>query len=155
MRTVSGIPPRMFCLFSLCLFSIATGCGGAGDDRVSVVGVIEVDGKPVGGVTVAFIGGGGGALATASTDKSGRFQIRVAKGQNKVTVSKVDEEQLVAMKPLKEEDTLMGTDAQVQAMAAKAPKGLIAPRFADPEKSGLQFDIKSGMPELRISVTSK
>ncbi len=134
---------------------LLNGCGGGADGRVEVSGTVEADGKPLAGANVAFIGGGGGALATASTDKDGKFRIRVATGENKVSISKVDERAQAAMKPQSEADSLMGTEAQAKASMASAPKAVIAERYADPETSGLKFDIQSGMAPISISISSK
>ncbi len=134
---------------------VQAGCGGGADGRVEVSGTVEADGKPLAGASVAFVGGGGGALATASTDKDGKFSVRVAPGENKVSISKIDEKAQAAMKPQSEADSLMGTEAQAVASMASAPKAVVAARFTDPETSGIKFDVQKGMQPLTISITSK
>ena len=75
-------PSSRGCFFAAIALLIVTGCGGVDDGRVSISGSVTLDGKPLDGGMIAFIGGGGGALATASTNKEGKFQMQVALGTN-------------------------------------------------------------------------
>ncbi len=127
------------------------GCG-ADDGRVSISGQLEVDGKPLAGAAVAFVSMSGSALSSASTDSAGKFTARVAVGKNKVAVSKIDPNEAPPA-PTNPEDTLMGTEAEVKAMPK--PKGVLPPKFADPNTSGLVFEIQSGMAPLVISLSSQ
>jgi hypothetical protein len=149
---------QFFALIGLFAMSILVlGCSGS-DDRVEVNGTVEVDGKPMVGVSVAFIGGGGGSISTASTAPDGKFKTKVKPGINVVTVSKQDDAAVLALPPPKEADMTMNTaegSGTRPAAVPKGPKTLIASRFADPKASGLSFDIKSGMEPLFISVSAK
>ncbi len=132
----------------------AVGCAPS-DGRVAITGTLEVDNQPIEGANIAFIGGGGGIMTTASTDAEGKFSARVASGKNKVSVSKGETAGADEWAEMDEEETTMGTPDEVASLMENQPTSLIAPKFADPATSGLEFDISEGMQPLIISVTSK
>ena len=146
---------RFGLLLSVGLLCVIFGCGSDSSGRVPISGTVELDGKPLEGASIAFVGGGGGALATATTDKAGLFRLKVATGANKVSVSKVDPAAAAAAMatPKKEEDMLMGMPDQVKKIAQ--PKAGVPEKYGNPTTSGLQFDIASGMQPLSISLSSK
>lgn len=148
--------PCSNCFFLLTALSVLTfsGCGGASDGRVAISGSVTLDGKPLDGGTIAFIGGGGGSLATASTNKEGKFQIQVALGMNKVAISK-DDPAAAIQTAVKPEDMQMGTDAEYKAQQKSKPKELVPAKYSKPDSSGLSFEIVSGMQPLSISLSSK
>lgn len=129
------------------------GCSKS-DGKVAVSGTVLVDDKPMEGVSVAFVGSSGGTYDSAITGSEGKFTTRVQPGMNKVAVAKKDTSKVPQPANNDPESQTMGTDAEVAANKKNAPPDLIAPKFSDPEKSGLQFDIKSGST-INISVTSK
>lgn len=139
---------------ALCVL-VFQGCGGNENGRVAISGSVSLDGKPLDGGTVAFIGGGGGALATASTNKEGKFLAQVALGINKVTISKEDLAASIQTAPKSDADMLMGTDAEYKAQQKAKPKDLIPAKYSRPESSGLSFDIVTGMQPLSIDLSSK
>ena len=151
MRILSG------CLCFFAAFSVLTisGCGGVNDGRVPISGSVTFDGKPLDGGTIAFIGGGGGSLATASTNKEGKFRMQVALGMNKVTISKDDPASAIQTAPKSDADMLMGTDAQYKEQLKSMPKALVPAKYSKHDSSGLSFDIVSGMQPLSISLSSK
>ena len=134
--------------------SFVGGCGEGGTPRIPISGTVEMDGKPVEGASLAFIAGGGSVLSTAMTDSQGKFTAKVGEGQNKVSVSKVDAQAAAAASP-NAETMLMGTEAEVRAQNAKAPKNVVPARYADPTTSGLVFDIQKGMEPILINLTGK
>ena len=134
------------------------GCG-KDDGRVEVTGTVLLDGKPLDGCSIAFIGNGGGAYGTGSTDAEGKFSVRAATGINQVAVMKADNSSAVEfgdgeVDPDEEEGLLMGTPEEAREAEANAPKGLLAERFGDPATSGIQIDVKPGMEPVEITVTS-
>lgn len=131
-----------------------SGCSEGDGGRVPVTGTVTLDGTPLNGGTVAFIGGGGGALATASTDKDGKFRALVAPGPNRVTISKEDVTPMRTV-AVPDDQMLMGTDAEYKAQQKAKPKDLVPPKYGNAETSGLSFDIVSGMEPLSISISSK
>ncbi|MGN6133879.1 MAG: hypothetical protein ACTHOU_05225 [Aureliella sp.] len=132
------------------------GCGSQGTPRIPISGVVELDGKPLEGASVAFIAGGGAVLSTAMTDSEGKFTAKVGEGTNKVSVSKIDPKAAAAAASSPDaESSLMGTEAEVKAQAAKRPKSQVPERYTDPTTSGLSFDIQKGMEPLLISLVSK
>lgn len=135
-------------------FLVISGCGGSEVGRVPITGTVILDAAPLDGGTIAFIGGGGGSLATASTDKQGKFRVQVASGPNKVTISKEDVS-AVGTVAVPDEQMLMGTDAEYKAQQKSKPKDIVPAKYANPETSGLSFDIVSGMEPLNITITSK
>ena len=144
-----------FSLFmSVVLLPAILGCGNDFPGRVAISGIVELDGKPLDGASVAFIGDGGGALATATTDKLGEFRVKVATGTNKVSVSKVDPNAAAAIADApKAEDMLMGTPEQVKKIVQ--PKPGVPEKYGNPATSNLQFDISAGMKPLSISLSTK
>ncbi len=148
--------PSSSCIFLLTALSFLTfsGCGGGNDGRVAISGSVTLDGKPLDGGTIAFVGGGGGSLATASTNKEGKFQIQVALGLNKVAISK-DDPAAAIQSTVKPEDMLMGSDAEYKAQQQSKPKELVPVKYSKPDSSGLSFDIVSGMQPLSIGLSSK
>ena len=55
---------RFILLIGLGLLSLSLGCGSDAAGRVAISGTVDLDGKPLDGASIAFVGGGGGALAT-------------------------------------------------------------------------------------------
>jgi len=151
MRILSGC----LCFFTAFAFLTVAGCGGVNDGRVSITGSVTLDGKPLDGGTIAFIGGGGGALATASTNKEGKFQMQVALGTNKVTISKDDPAAAIQTAPKSDADMLMGTDSQYKEQLKSMPKALVPAKYSKHDTSGLSFDIVAGMQPLSISLSTK
>lgn len=135
----------------MCLM-ISLGCG-KNDGRVAVTGTLLVDGKPAEGVSIAFIDASGTTMATALTGAGGEFSVRAGGGKNNVALSK--EEQRSGPPPNDDpESQTMGTDEQVREAMKNAPKALLPAKLADPETSGLSFDLKDGA-SIEISVSSK
>lgn len=141
----------IFSFALMCSLVVFNGCGSS-DGRVPISGVVELDGKPLEGATVAFVSSSGASMSAAFTDNQGKFQTRVAAGKNKVSIAKVDPN-AVPVTEMSEEDMLMGTDEEVAKSAVKA-KGALPTRYGDPNTSGLEFDIASGMAPLNIGISS-
>lgn len=150
MRSIS----QFFRIAAAVGFLVISGCGGGDVGRVPITGTVVLDGAPLDGATVAFIGDSGGSLATASTDKQGKFRVQVASGPNRVTISK---EAASAAKTVAvpDEQMLMGTDAEYKAQLKSKPKDIVPAKYANAETSGLNFDIVSGAEPLNITITSK
>ena len=124
------------------------GCGGeAGSAKVS--GVITLDGKPVDGAAVSFIGREGAKLATAQTDSAGKFTLSAALGKNVVTVAKASANPA----PAPEVPMEMPSEAEYQKMVLQLKKDFPA-RYGDPKTSGLSFDVVEGMEPLEIGLSS-
>lgn len=136
------------------LLMSSLGCG-KDDGRVNVSGSVQLDGKPLEGATVAFVGGGGGALASASTNKDGKFIIKAALGPNKVSINKpnIDPNAVAAPAPSRPEDLLMGPVVAPAKSAKNAPK-VIPSKYTTPDSSGISYDIVSGMQPIEISILS-
>lgn len=132
--------------------------GGCGDNsgRISVSGTVELDGKPLEGATVAFVGKGGGALASASTNKDGKFIIKAAPGDNKVAVSKSNvapDSAPTSAPSTRPEDLMMGRPAPVSKTNKDASK-IVPAKYSNPASSGLAFEISAGMSPIEISLMS-
>jgi hypothetical protein len=139
----------------LCLLML-TGLGcSAPDGKVDVVGVVMCDGQPLDGASVAFVGGGGGIYATATTDSAGKFTVRAEPGGNKVSISKMDVSNASDWAEIPEEEQLAGTPEQMAAAMKKAPKPLVAQKYFNPDTSGISIDVQEGMAEVKIDVTAK
>jgi hypothetical protein len=131
---------------------LLTGCGGGTEaGTVSVQGLVTLDGKPVESAGVGFIGREGARLASATTDKAGKFTIRASLGKNLVTVAK---ESAGPAPPPSDEPMLMPTQGEYQKMQA-AVKSEIPAKYGDPKTSGLAVEAKAGMPEVELALSSK
>ncbi len=131
----------------------ATGCSPS-DGRLPVTGVIICDGEPLAGANLAFIGGGGGAYATASTDAEGKFSLRAAPGVNKVSVAAMDTSKADEWAEIPEEETLAGTEEEMAAAMEKMPKPLVAQKYFNADTSGLEVTVEEGMAEVTLEVTA-
>ncbi len=138
---------------ALALVTLTVAGCGTKDEKIPVEGVVLADNKPLPGASVAFIGNGGGAFSSATTDDKGVFRLRAAAGKNKVAVNKVDTSK--APPPDPNANQTMPTEAEYVKMVKAAPKALVAERYADPEKSGIVVDVVAGMSAVDINVTSK
>ncbi len=127
------------------------GCGGDADEKIPIEGTVLVDGKPMDGASVTFIGGGGGAFSSASTDAKGVFRLRAAAGKNKVAVSKPMPAPTSSGPALE----TMPTEAELAKIVKSVPKPYIAERFADPSKSGIEIEVSKGMQPVDINVSAK
>jgi hypothetical protein len=136
------------------VLALLAGCGGASDPGTMVVnGVITLDGKPVDQAAVGFLGREGARLATAQTDRSGKFTIRAATGKNIVTVAKDVPPPVSA--PAGSEPQLMPTTTEYQQLVQNVKTGLPA-KYADPKTSGLSVDVAEGMPkEVELALSTK
>ena len=135
-----------FCV--LCVF----GCTPA-DEKIAVKGIVFCDGKPFSNASIAFIGNSGGSFSSATSNEKGEFNLRASAGKNKVSVNKMDTSNVKPADP--NADQTMPTDGEYQKMKKDAPKPLVAAKFADPDKSGIEIDIVSGMSSIDVNVTSK
>ena len=144
------LPYLLLCLFT----SYSLGCGPS-DGRIPVAGVVMCDGQPLAEASVAFVGGGGGAISTASTDKNGRFSIRAAPGKNKVSVAKMDSANAAEWADIPEEDQLAGTPEEMAQAMKNAPKPLVAQRYFNSETSGIEYDVVPDMAEVTIEVSKQ
>jgi hypothetical protein len=127
----------------LALVAIA-GCGGGDADElptVRVSGILTVEGKPVSQATVHFVPAKG--RPATGIVKDGKFTLTtynegdgVIPGKNRVSVEVVEEV------PTKDGDT--------------TAKSLIAPKFINPDTSGLQIDVpQAGYKNLEIIITGE
>jgi len=118
-----------------------SGCGG--DGKVSVNGVVTLDGQPIEGAIVTFIPvAKEGQIAHGTTDKEGAFQLTTTKpndgalpGEYKVTVVYAEGAEPPPAKGLKEAFT--GYE-KAQGQKRKAPKYSIPSEYTDPAKTSLK-----------------
>jgi hypothetical protein len=131
------------------------GCSEAGaPGTVEISGTVTLDGQPVDQAAVAFIGNEGARLATAQTDKSGKFKMRASLGKNLVTVTK---EVAPSVMPavVNESDNLMPSDSEYQKMQTNKPKPGIPAKYADPKTSGIAMEVVEGMKDIELALSSK
>jgi hypothetical protein len=132
-----------------------SGCGGGDGPRGRVHGKITVQGKPVPNLAVVFLGSDNRTHPTI-TGADGAFAVDgVALGTVKVSVQAPAERAAVkgefdppprtsAAKGVKDEKA--GKTAQDNA--PKAPPGAaLAPKYANPDQSGLTFELKTADQE--------
>lgn len=127
-----------------------SGCGGGDAPRGRVHGKITVQGKPVAGLAVVFLGSDN-RTHPVITKADGSYEATgVALGPVKVSVQAATERSAVkgefdpppvpsATKGVQDEKA----GKSLADTAPKAPTGSrLAPHYADPERSGLTFELK-------------
>jgi hypothetical protein len=128
-----------------------SGCGNSDPDTVKLTGRVTLDGKPVGGASVAFVGRQGARLATAQTNAAGEFTIVAALGTNAVSVAKASTNPVA---PPVQDDGLMPTDAEYKQMQqAKVADTGVPAKYADPKTSGIAIDVVSGMSDIELALS--
>ncbi|HBJ38646.1 MAG TPA: hypothetical protein DDZ51_28630 [Planctomycetaceae bacterium] len=154
---------RLSLLFCLTIVVFA-GCS-SGDGKIPVSGIVKLGDAPLAGATVGFIGNDGGQIAHSLTDATGRFTIRATPGINKVIVNKSPDANQVAAEVdsavsavavVEDESVNMLAGAEIGTQAAAAPKRqwIVDQKFASPQTSELEFDVKEGMAEIELIVTA-
>jgi hypothetical protein len=123
------------------------GCGGE-QGTAKVSGVVTLNGQPVDGAAVGFIGREGARLATAQTDASGKFTLYAALGKNVVTIAKASANPA----PPTDAPMEMPTEGEYQKMIQKV-KSEFPARYADPKTSGLSADVVEGMPPIEFALS--
>jgi len=143
-----SVPYTILVVAAVCF--LFAGCGGAEEGTATVSGVVTLDGKPVEGAAVGFLGREGGRLATEQTDSSGKFTIVAALGKNVVTIAKAS----ANPPPPGDVPMEMPTDAAYQKMVQEQ-KSEIPARYGDPKTSGLSVEVVEGMPPVEFALSSK
>lgn len=154
MNVVNRVPGGWLLVGPLVIALAATiGCGKGGKEAgtVNISGTVVLDGKPLDGATVAFIGRDGAKLSSAHTDRSGQFTLNAAIGRNQVTVAKG--EPGPPPTEMSEEDMLMPTEEVLKSMPPP-PKSLVPARYADPKTSGIAIEVVEGMESVELSLSS-
>jgi hypothetical protein len=143
---------RLTTLLFLALLAALPGCGPSRPGTVPVRGTVTLDGQPLAGAAVMFMPPAG-RPAAGVTDQTGQFQLTTFANQDgallgphAVTVSLCKETGVMADK-----DGLSG---------GVAPEGIrkewVTPeRYASPETSELKVEVRSGMPPVRLELTSR
>lgn len=126
------------------VLAAVTGCGG-GMPQVS--GVVTLDGEPLATtesyvVRVSFSPTGEGAMAVATTDNSGRFQLSTGSQQGVVAGSY--NASVVGMEIIPPPDE----------GAAPVTKRTTPARYANPSTSELTFEVKPGANSIEIPLVS-
>jgi hypothetical protein len=135
---------------SVCLFG---GCGG-GPKTVPVKGIVLLDGKPVpAGAAVQFIPKDGGHVADGITDASGRFSLTTFQpndgalvGQHDVVVVGVRQSGVAA--------TASGLSEIADPSKVKQ-EWFVPQKYAIKETSGQTVEVKRGMAEVKLELSSK
>jgi hypothetical protein len=150
----NGFIVRRLALTVGIVLAVLGGCGGPADPGTMMVsGVVTLDGKPVDQAAIGFLGREGARLATAQTDKAGKFTIRAAMGKNVVTVAKAGAPPVLA--PPSSESQLMPTTTEYQQMIQNI-KTEVPAKYGDPKTSGLSVDVAEGMPkEVELALSTK
>ncbi len=147
---------RMFA-FAICVFGVAGCGGGGGPDTADVSGTITLDGKPLAGADVHFIGEN--FAGYGKTNAEGKYELvqGALAGDNKVTISKIDESRIPGAGAVQFSDNPDdGMDAgQMEAMVDPAASAggarrmnmtgeTIPAHYSDPDKTQLMFVVPPG-----------
>lgn len=124
-----------------------TGCGSGDRPTVKtapVSGVVQMDGQPLAGAEVNFLNTD--YAGVAETDANGRFEMTAQPGNNKVFIVKYQ-----GVSGTFDATMIGGGD-----MAGSGPKLLVPPKFSDPSKTELNFNVSdSGNTDANFEITSK
>lgn len=106
-----------------------TGCGKSGRpevETVAVSGTVQLDGSPLEGAEVNFLAADYAGVAT--TDASGKYQMKAQPGENKVYIRKYEGDY---------DPTMTGSDTG----GGGGPKQLVPAKYSDPDKTELKFTV--------------
>lgn len=158
---------------------IGSGCGGPLRPKLAPVsGIVLYNGKAIEGAVVEFVREKLPVRSMGSTDDSGQFALTTFApgdgapiGEYQVTVTKrtlaeESEEDLIITPPEDIKDSAAKAELWNQRMArtvdtkvaaqaaAKKARNLLPAKYADPKTSGLEFEVKDGVPnEFQIVLT--
>jgi hypothetical protein len=137
-------------LFTACLLA-GLGCGGSGEEVVSVTGTVTHKNEPVAGIVVAFVPQAQTqtGVSTGQTDEDGKYTLTVAStgssgavvGAHKVWVSLPREPPAVD----KEEKQRIAKERKGKP-AEKGPLAAILKKYGQLEKTPLTVEVKGGEP---------
>ncbi len=127
------------------------GCGPEGLPTVPVEGTVTVDGSPMEGVTVMFSpSDGSGRAASARTDAEGHYVLTTEingdgalVGSYKVAISKnvTEDDGLPDEVDPDDEASMDAIYGQLDTRKAQKSNNMIADKFGDPNKSGLEATV--------------
>ena len=142
-------------LVALLTAGIFCGCGSSGDGprTVRVSGIVSLDGKPLAGAEVHFVGEKFSGYGM--TNSEGKYELvqGAVPGKNKVYISKIeggkdldstvadDVEQLrTAAQSFQEDPSAAGSKVN----PADIPHQTVPSQYSDPEKTNLDFTVPEG-----------
>ncbi len=137
---------KFFCLFLVASASVL----GCGSPTAIVTGKVTYKGKPVTSGVVVFIDDVGRATLPANVQSDGTFDInRASPGRVKVSFDNLAPPPL----PKAEPGSPLAEDAEFKQMAAAVENYTATPpKYKDPTKSGIVFDLKPGRNECNIDL---
>lgn len=134
-----------------CASLVFGGCGSGREEvaTVPVSGTITLDGKPLEGAEVNFLGDE--YAGVAMTDSGGKYELEAQPGENVVYVVKLD----VDMSDPDFDLTMLDAQSD-QGGGGGGPALLIPKRYSDPEQSELRHTVpESGVGEADFELTSR
>lgn len=132
--------------------SWVVGCGKSGPQIVPVSGTVTLDGNPIDKAGVMFIPDTG-RPATGVTDPQGHFTLTTAPDGNGAEVGKY--QVTVSLKKIS------GVAADANGLEAGPATGpikeeyIVPQKYSDPKTSGITVEVKSGMEQVKLELTSK
>ncbi|MFO1002875.1 MAG: carboxypeptidase-like regulatory domain-containing protein [Planctomycetaceae bacterium] len=135
----------------------SSGCGGASDAPTlyRVSGIVTYKGQNVPGAKVMFMGDGTKPPAVGITNEDGKYSLSSLAGTGAVAGRHV-----VAVIKESEPDPTEKVNMSMEEAAAAAqkpeksskPTSLIPAKYADPQTSGLEFEVTSGTNDFPIDL---
>lgn len=133
-------------------------CSIGCDSRAEVTGVVTMDGKPLEGATINFVGTEGPASVSRS-DAEGKFQLRykgealIPAGSYKVGIAKYKEDESKEKEVAEGAGAAAGIPSPVMIRSdPRPPKNLLPEKYRDPEKSGLTIEVARGMAPVEFKL---
>lgn len=139
-----------FMMFLALVSVVFTGCGGGDAPRADVSGSVTLDGEPVDGATIYFVGQDHSFTGSGVTDAAGKFSLisGAAHGNNKVYLTKIDDENFssdpaTGMDGGQFEAAGGLPDADSPVKPAEIPS-LIPAQYTNLDKTPITFTVPSG-----------
>lgn len=152
--------PLAYCLLGMAVLVLA-GCGESGPPTATVTGTVLLDGDPVEGATVTFMGPGASRVAAGVTDAQGKFSLMMdgkegaAIGDNQVAVSKIEKGSAPTVPTTGEDGPPDLTKGPPPITDEFIGKNLLPQKYQSPATSGLSFPVKEGTNDFKIELTKK
>ncbi|NLX96022.1 MAG: hypothetical protein GXY83_07590 [Rhodopirellula sp.] len=132
------------CAVLCCVVILGAGCGESGPEvaTVDVGGTVTLDGKPLQGVTVMFIGEGADFVGMGKTGPDGKYQLDggsipdktgAMPGMNEVYFTQ-------SFDALPDEPPVIPVGPN-ETLTAEPKDSLIPPKYSNPAKPALTFDV--------------
>ncbi|VTS04524.1 transthyretin-like family protein [Tuwongella immobilis] len=147
-------------LGSLMFIALSFTLVGCGPGTTKVNGKVTLDGQPVAGATVTFVGDGHSGTGTAFTKPDGTFEMvspvdanaGILNGKYKVLITKIDSKNADKIADPTSKDAIKQMMAAAKGGSA-APKNQLPTQYASPDKTPLTVEVPPASMPLELKLT--